>query len=152
MPDITAKINVNTSLKKITIDPTNLNIQNIKLSTSGAINYSDRSSVDIKFKNEKANARKLIGILPSSMKTSFKNLKLDLANKPKKLKKKFDVLIHCAAYTPPKYSINEIKKNYLINSNIIKIAKDTGIKKIIYAIFLSIPSFIKFRINTTIPM
>lgn len=71
------KINVNTSLKKITIDPTNLNIQNIKLSTSGAINYSDRSSVDIKFKNEKANARKLIGILPSSMKSSFKNLKLD---------------------------------------------------------------------------
>lgn len=71
------KFNINTSLKKITIDPTNFTIQNIKLLTSGVINYSDRSSVDIKFKNEKANAKELIGILPSSIKTSFENLKLD---------------------------------------------------------------------------
>ena len=70
-------------------------------------------------------------------KNSNTNLKIDLT-KLKKINKKFDILIHCAANTPPKQNVNKIKKNYLINSNIIKIAKDTGIKKIIYLSSMSI--------------
>ena len=72
-----------------------------------------------------------------SKKSSNTNLKLDLT-RFKKTNKKFDVLIHCAANTPPKYNNREIKKNYLINHNIFKIAKETGIKKIIYLSSMSI--------------
>ncbi len=80
-----------------------------------------------------------------SKKNSKTNLKIDLTEF-KKINKKFDVLIHCAANTPPKYNNREIKKNYLINCNILKIAKETGIKKIIYLSSMSIYEKNKKRI------
>ena len=80
-----------------------------------------------------------------SKKNSKTNLKIDLTEF-KKINKKFDVLIHCAANTPPKYNNREIKKNYLINYNILKIAKETGIKKIIYLSSMSIYEKNKKRI------
>lgn len=72
-----------------------------------------------------------------SKKSNNTNLKIDLT-KYQKINKKFDILIHCAANTPPKYNNYEIKKNYLINYNVFRIAEETGIKKIIYLSSMSI--------------
>ena len=71
------KIIVNTNLKTIIIDPTELNIESINLSTHGKINYDESLLVDIKFKNGRADAKNLIHILPTSLKNNFENFNLD---------------------------------------------------------------------------
>ena len=68
-------------------------------------------------------------------KNKTKSIKLNLL-KYKNIDGKFDVLIHCAAYTPPKYKKKDIKKNYKLNKNVLKIAKKIKIKKIILKVLL----------------
>lgn len=74
---LNTKVVVNTNLKIVTIDPSVLKIENINLSTHGKINYDEFSLVDIKFKNERADAIDLIRILPNNLKKSFEDFKLD---------------------------------------------------------------------------
>ena len=74
---LNTKVSVNTNLKTITIDPSILKIENIILSTHGKINYDDSSLVDIKFKNERADAKDLIRVMPDNLKRIFEDFKLD---------------------------------------------------------------------------
>lgn len=74
---LNTKVVVNTNLKIVTIDPSVLYIENINLSTHGKINYDESSLVDIKFKNDEANAKDLISILPNNLKKDFEDFKLD---------------------------------------------------------------------------
>ena len=74
---LNTKVSVNTNLKTITIDPSVLNIENINLSTHGKINYDDSSLVDIKFKNERADAKDLIRVMPDNLKRIFEDFELD---------------------------------------------------------------------------
>ena len=63
--------------------------------------------------------------------SKFKSINLNLLNYLD-INEKFDILIHCASYTPPKYKNKDIRKNFILNKNVLKIAKKTKIKKVIF--------------------
>jgi hypothetical protein len=89
----------------ITIDPSNLIIENINLLTQGKISYNESSTIDITFKNKKTDAKRLLDILPPNIKQSFDAIQLsgDLAidgfvkgNVNNKISLGFDYLLYNA--------------------------------------------------------
>ena len=58
------------------IDPSNIKIQEVKLSTRGKVSYGKLSDIDIAFTNENTTTQSLLSILPASVTESMSNLQL----------------------------------------------------------------------------
>jgi hypothetical protein len=73
---INTALTINTLKEFVVIDPSNIKIQEVKLSTRGKVSYGKLSDIDIAFTNENTTTQSLLSILPSSITESMSNLQL----------------------------------------------------------------------------
>ena len=74
---IKTKIAINPDDQIVTIAPSDLQIQEVKLKAEGMVNYSKTSAVDILFSNANTTARSLFSILPAHFISSLDNIDLN---------------------------------------------------------------------------
>ena len=73
---INTALTINTLKEFVVIDPSNIKIQEVKLSTRGKVSYGKLSDIDIAFTNENTTTQSLLSILPASVTESMSNLQL----------------------------------------------------------------------------
>ncbi|MFB1004233.1 MAG: hypothetical protein QMC70_08875, partial [Bacteroidia bacterium] len=74
---INTEIAINPDEQIVTIAPSDLQIQEVKLKAEGMVNYSETSAVDIRFSNANTTAQSLFSILPAHFVSSLDNIDLN---------------------------------------------------------------------------
>ncbi|MDB4161712.1 AsmA-like C-terminal region-containing protein [Bacteroidia bacterium] len=74
---INTEIAINPDEQIVTIAPSDLQIQEVKLKAEGTANYSETSAVDIQFSNTNTTAQSLFSILPAHFVSSLDNIDLN---------------------------------------------------------------------------
>lgn len=75
--NISSGIEVNTQSEVVLIDPSTLEIEGVKLSTDGSVNFSNKPEYDIKFSSEKSNITSLLSVLPANISESMSGIEMN---------------------------------------------------------------------------
>ncbi len=73
---INTKVEVNTEKQVVKVSPTDLQVEEVSLTVSGSVDYSETSAINLLFSNDNTSAKSLFSVLPASFISSLDEIDL----------------------------------------------------------------------------